>query len=209
MCFTMVSKSGTMPLRGSLQVEHREAVARAGVDEGAVELLLVGVQVQQQFQHLVVHAVRIGVLAVDLVDDHDGLEAVVQRLLQHEAGLRLRAVHRVHQQQHAVHHLHDALHLAAEIGVAGGVHDVDRDAAPVQGGVLGLDGDALLALQVHGIHGALFHFLAGGEGAAFPQQFVDQRRLAVVDVGDDGDIAVLDGTHVGIPGAGCFKGAGV
>ena len=56
-------------------------------------------------------------------------------------------------------------------------------------GVLGQNGDAALALQVVGVHDALDHMLVGAESAALPQHGVHQRGLAVVDVGDDGDIA--------------------
>ena len=65
------------------------------------------------------------VRAVDLVDDHDDLVPQLQRLLQHEAGLRHRAFGGVHQQQNAVHHLEDTLDLAGKIGVARCIDDVD------------------------------------------------------------------------------------
>ena len=44
-------------------------------------------------------------------------------------------------------------------------------------------------LEVVGVHHALGHLLVRGEGAGLAQQLVDQRGLAVVDVGDDGDVA--------------------
>ena len=69
--------------------------------------------------------------------------------------MRLRALGGIDDQQHAIDHLHDALDLAAEVGVAGGIDDVDGVAAPVDRGVLGLDGDALFAFEVHRVHGAL------------------------------------------------------
>ena len=59
----------------------------------------------------------------------------------------------------------------------------------VDGGVLGQDGDAALALEVGVVHRALGDPLVGAEDAALVQQGVDQRGLAVVDVGDDGDVA--------------------
>jgi hypothetical protein len=64
-----------------------------------------------------------------LIDD-DRLEAHREGLLGHEARLRHRAVHRVDQQQHRVDHRQHALDLAAEVGVARGVDDVDAVAAP-------------------------------------------------------------------------------
>jgi hypothetical protein len=69
--------------------------------------------------------VRVGVGAVDLVDAEDRLQAHLQRLGQHELGLRHDAFLGVDQQDAAVHHAEDALHLAAEVGVAGRVDDVD------------------------------------------------------------------------------------
>ena len=51
------------------------------------------------------------------------------------------------------------------------------------------DGDAALALEVVGIHGAFDHPLVLAVDAGLLQQPVDQRGLAVVDVRDDGDVA--------------------
>ena len=59
----------------------------------------------------------------------------------------------------------------------------------VDGGVLRQDRDAALALELVRVHHALGDPLVGAEDAALVQQRVDQRRLAVVDVGDDGDVA--------------------
>ena len=53
---------------------------------------------------------------------------------------------------------------------------------------LRLDGDAALALQVHGVEHLLFH-LALGQPAAQLDEAIGQRRFAVIDVGDDGKIA--------------------
>ena len=55
---------------------------------------------------------------------------------------------------------------------------------------LRLDGDAALALQVHGVQHLGLHF-AVGEAAAELDQAVGERGLAVVHVGDDGKIADL------------------
>ncbi len=166
-------------------------VAGAGVNEWGAELLFAGVKFQKQFQHLVVHAMRVGVLTVDLIDDDDDLQALRQSLFQDESGLGLRTVKGVHQQEHAVHHAEDALDFAPKVGVAGSVDDVDCAAAPMDGGILGLDGDPLFLFEVHRVHGAFFHCLIGAVHAAFTQQLVHQRRFAVVDVGDDADISKL------------------
>jgi hypothetical protein len=59
----------------------------------------------------------------------------------------------------------------------------------VHRGVLGEDGDPALTLEVGVVHHPLRHLLIGAECAALAQQRVDQRRLAVVDVGDDRHVA--------------------
>jgi hypothetical protein len=51
-----------------------------------------------------------------------------------------------------------------------------------------LDRDAPLALQIHRVEHLRFHF-AGLQGARLFEQTVGQRRLAVIDMGDDGEIA--------------------
>ena len=59
-----------------------------------------------------------GVRPVDLVDDDDDAVSELERTLKDEARLRHRSLGGVHQEYDAVDHLEDALHLAAEIGVA-------------------------------------------------------------------------------------------
>ena len=60
-------------------------------------------------------------------------------------------------------------------------------------GDLGENGDAALALEIVGIHRAFGHPLVIAERAGLLQQAVDQRGLAMVDMGDDGDIAKMHG----------------
>ncbi len=175
---------------------HRGASGlRRAVDDGevqGVDLVLVD-QVHEQGVDLVDDFADTRIGTVDLVDHDDDRQLLCQRLAQHEAGLRQRAFGGVHQQQHAVDHLQTALHLATEVGVAGGIDDVDGELLAVShgvihGSVLGQDGDALFALQVHGVHDAGVHVLVLPEGTGLPQHGVNQGGLAVVDVGDDRDI---------------------
>ena len=132
---------------------------------------------------------RVG--AVDLVDHHDRLQPHAQRLGDHELGLRQRALGGIDQHQRAVHHVEDALDLAAEIGVARRIDDVDARVLPQDRGRLGEDRDAALALQIVRIHRALDLALVVAIGAGLLQQPVDQRGLAMVDVGDDRHVAEI------------------
>ena len=127
--------------------------------------------------------------AVDLVDDDDDAVTQLQRAGEDEARLRHGALSGVDEQDDAVDHLEDTLHLAAEVGVARRVDDVDLGIAIVDGGVLRKDGNAALTLKVVGVHHAIHDLLIFTVDAALLEHLVDKRSLAVVDVRDNGDVA--------------------
>ncbi len=64
-----------------------------------------------------------------------------------------------------------------------------RNVVVVHGRVLGQNRDAALALEHVRVHDPFGHPLVGPEDPALVQHRIHQRRLAVVDVGDDGDVA--------------------
>ena len=78
--------------------------AAAGVERREVELLVIGLEVEEQLEHFVEHFGGPRVGAVDLVDDDDRLEAERERLAGDELGLRHRPFGGVDQQDHAVDH---------------------------------------------------------------------------------------------------------
>ncbi len=166
-----------------------QTLAGVGAIDRKVELLLVGIEIDKEVVDLVQDLGGPGVVAVDLVDHHDRRQTELERLGEHETGLRQRSLGGVHQQQDTIDHLQGPLDLAAEIGVAGGVDDVDLDALVAHGGVLGEDGDAALTLEIAGVHHAFGNPFVGAEGAALPQHGIHQGGLAVVDVGDDREIS--------------------
>ena len=73
--------------------------------------------------------------------------------------------------------------------MAGGVDDVDLLAFVEDGGVFGEDGDAAFALELVRIHDALGEGFVGAESTGLAQKSIYKGCFAVVDVGDDGDIA--------------------
>jgi len=176
-------------LAGLGDVEHGVTVQRRSEHHREIHLLFGGAEFVEQVEGMVDDPVRAGAGAIDLVDHHDRLESQRQRLAGDEAGLRHRPLDGVHQQQCAIHHRQDALDLAAEIGVAWGVDDVDVSALVVDRAVFGEDGDAAFPLQIVRVHDALGHLLVGGEGAGLAQHLIHQGGLAVVDVGDDSDVS--------------------
>ena len=163
------------------------------VDVREVELLIGRADGGEEVEGVVQHPVGISVRPVDLVEHQDRAKAELQRLAQHELRLRHHAFFGVDQQEATVHHAEDPLDLAAEVGVAWGVDDVDaglaRLAVPQHGGGLGEDGDPAFALLIIGVHRPFDGGLVGAENAGLRQQLIDECGLAMIDVGDDGDIS--------------------
>ena len=142
----------------------------------------------QQILDLLGDVVGHGRRQVDLVDHrHDG-QVLLQRGEEVRHRLRLDALRRVDHEHGAFAGLQRAMHLVAEVHVAGRVDQVDlvllAVAAVDHAHGAGLDRDALLALQIHGVEQLLAH-LALGDGVRHLDQAIGQRALAVVDVGDD------------------------
>ena len=160
-----------------------------GVQQGKLELFLGHAQVDEQVVDLVEHLGGTRIRPIDLVDDDDDGQAAGEGLAEHEPGLRQGAFGGIHQEDGAVHHRKGALDLAAEIGVARGVQDVDLHALPDDRAVLRGNGDPALALEVHAVHEAFLGFLSFAEHAGLLEHGVDERGLAVVDVRDDRDVA--------------------
>ena len=125
MVLSRVSNRGIRSVPGTSGVQACGALTAAAEQHGAVQLLVGSAQIHQQVQHLVDDFLDAGVGAVDLVDGDHQAQVLLQSLLQHETGLGHAALGSVHQQQHAVDHLQHALHLAAKVGVARGIDDVD------------------------------------------------------------------------------------
>ena len=107
--------------------------------------------------------------------------------------LCLDALRGVDDEQRALARRERARDLVVEVDVARRVDQIERVDLPVGGGVIerdgaGLDRDAALALQVHVVKDLVLH-LARRNGVALFKKPIRQRRLAVVDVRDDGKIS--------------------
>ena len=73
--------------------------------------------------------------------------------------------------------------------MSGCVDDVDNHVVKTDGRVLGEDGDALFLFEVTGAHNALAGVLVVTKGPGLTEHGVYQRRLSVVNVGDDGNVS--------------------
>ena len=171
------------------QLAFGEAGFGTGVNVREIELLVGGVQFEEKLEDHVEDLVGTGVFAIDLVDHHHRLEAVLHRFAKDEFGLGLRSLVSVNHEQHAIDHLHDTFHFPAEVGVPRGVDDVDPVFVPLERSVLRADRNPLFFLEIHRVHDPFLELLVGLKGSRLSEQLVNQGGFAVVDVGDDGDVA--------------------
>ena len=133
-------------------------------------------------------AVGVGLRQVDLVHDRDDLEVVLDREVGVRERLRLDSLRRVDDEQRAFARLQRARHLVGEVDVARRVDQVELVALPVDAHGLGLDRDPALALEIHRVEHLVAH-VARRDGVRELENAIGERRLAVVDVRDDREVA--------------------
>ena len=172
--------------RGRGRIMRREAGLARREDIREIELFLAGTLIRERIEDLVEDLGRAGVRPVDLVDHDDRPDVARERLAQDELRLGHRPFEGVDEDEGPVGHLERPLDFSAEIGVAGRVDQVDLDLAILDRDVLGEDRDASLSLQVVGVQNALALELRCPVLAGLAEHRVNQRRLAVVNVGNNG-----------------------
>ncbi len=80
--------------------------------------------------------------------------------------------------------------------MTGRIDDIDARRLAINRSDFGKNSDAALTLEIVRIERALDQALMLAEGARLLQQAIDQRRLAVVDVSDNGDVAQVHGKPI-------------
>ena len=166
-----------------------DAVARLGGDAQHV-----GRVVAEQIGDLDGRPVRVGCGEVDLVRDGDDLEPVLDREVGVRERLRLDTLRGVDHEQRALAGLQRARDLVREVDMPGRVDEVELVALPGDADGLGLDRDAALPLELHRVEDLLAH-LARRDGLGQLEDAVRERRLAVVDVRDDREVADVALVH--------------
>ena len=148
----------------------------------------------EQIGDLLGDALGLGAGEVDLVQARDQLEARLDRQVGVGDRLRLDALRGVDDQQRALACGQGARDLVGEVDVAGRVDQVQLVGLPVVRRLvehahrLGLDRDPALALEVHRVEQLGAH-RARVDRVGQLEDPIGQRRLAVVDVGDDREVA--------------------
>src|SRR5438067_2762912 len=135
---------------------------------------------------------RLRGVEVDLVDHGDDRQARLDRLVEIGQRLRLDALRGVDDEDRALARGQRPRHLIGEVDVTRRVDEVQLVGLAIFRRVghadrLQLDGDPTLALQVHRVEDLVLH-VALADRTGLLQQAVGQRRLAVIDVGDDAEV---------------------
>ncbi len=134
--------------------------------------------------------VDVGSGAVDLVDEQQRRHAEPLQRPHQDPGLRLHPLDGGQHQHGAVEHTEDPLDLGDEVGVPGGVDDVDDEVVERERHDGGLDRDAAAALEREAVG-------AGGAGvdrarlvddAGEVQEALGEGGLTGVDVGEDAQV---------------------
>ena len=116
------------------------------------------------------------------------MQVKIQCFLQYKTSLWHRAFKRIDQQQDAISHFQNALHLTAKIGVTRCIDHIYLNAFIGNGDVLCQNGNTTFPLKVIAVHDKVACFLVVAEYVGSMQYLIDQCRLTVVNVRNDGDV---------------------
>ena len=153
----------------------------------------------------------LGTRQVDLVQDRDNRQVILESQVQVRERLSLDALRGVDEQDRALTCRQGAGHLVGEVHVPGRVNHVERVwgvlVRPRHAHGLALDRDATLALDVHAIQVLVAH-LASLNDAGQLEHAVRERRLPMIDVGDDAEVTDLRLRGVGRADLRLLRGRG-
>jgi len=188
-------KEGSQVLAFIVHMELGNAVSGGAVNQWEIQLVVICFQFDEEVQNFAFHVGNTLVRTVDFVDDNDRFQLMFQCLSQHVLGLGHRAFVSVYQEQYAVHHVQDTFHFAAEVSMPWGVDNVDFDTVVHDRGVLCQNGNASFPFQRVGVHDTFCHLLVVPENMTLFQHGIDKSRLAMVDMGDNGNVADIFSFH--------------
>ena len=152
---------------------------------------------------LVADPLGIGGRQVNLIDDGEDLQTVIYCQIAVGKGLRFDALGGIDNENSALTGGQRPADLIVEIDMAGGINEIEVIGFAVIGFIIqrdgaGLDGDTALPLQLHIIQDLIFHITLGNRFGGF-QDAVGEGALAVIDMGDDAEIADVVLIAHGVP----------
>src|SRR5690606_2043649 len=108
------------------------------------------------------------------VDDNNGFQAELKRLLQDKPCLWHRTLKSIHQQQASIRHIEHSLNFPTEVTVTRGVDDINLVILVADRYVLGNNCDTPFPLQVIAVHDKLARNLMFLKELTGHKQFVDK-----------------------------------
>ena len=179
---------GRRNVRDQVFQRRFDAQARLGADETGVR----GVNADNLFDFKL-HTLGIGLGQVHFVQDRHDVQTLLDGRVTVRYGLGFNTLPGIDDQQRPLTGRQRARNFVGKIHVSGGIDkveliDIATPGGVIQGDALRFDGNAALALDIHGIEHLRLH-LAIAQTAAVLNKAIGQRRLAVIDMGDDRKIA--------------------
>ena len=175
------------------------AINCRGINNREIKLLVACTQLNHQVEYLVDSSIGVSIGAVDLVDHNNDAQTTLKGMRKNETGLRLGAFISINNEQCAICHVENALHLATKVGMTGGVDNVDLSVLVMDGDVLRENGNAALALLIIRVEYAFGDFLVFAEYMRGPEQAVNQGGFTMVNVRNDCHIADVFLFHLLLP----------
>mmetsp|Transcript_11529 Transcript_11529/g.24575 ORF Transcript_11529/g.24575 Transcript_11529/m.24575 type:complete len:609 (-) Transcript_11529:113-1939(-) len=144
---------------------------------------------------------RIAPLSVQFVNKRQSWHIVPFHLSIHRQTLRLYSRHTAKYQNTTVQYSQSAFYLNGEINVTGSIDNVDPRVLPSTEGGGGLDGDALLALEIHAVHFGTHAILPanivdGVDPTGVVEDAFGQCGLSRVNMGGNSNVASFDGFEI-------------
>ena len=197
----MASNSGCRSFGRDGQVGRGDALPAGGVDDREVERRVVGAQLDEQVEDGVEHLGEPGVGAVDLVDDDDRPQPVLERLAEHEARLRQRPLGGIDEQEARRRPSCRTRSTSPPKSAWPGVSMRLTLTSPsvkamfLARMVMPRSRSRSLESRIRPCCPPASLSSSSAEQAGLAQHLIDQGGLAVVDVGDDGDVADVVPAH--------------
>ena len=195
-----------MAVRGALRrrntfddcLQHlRYALTCLGTDQQCIR----GVEADRAFDHLF-SALDVGALQVNFVDDGDDLQPVIDCQIGVGQCLCFYTLGGIHYEQCPFAGCQRSRDFIRKVHVTGRIDQVELINLAIprlihHADSMCLDGDAALALEIHGIKDLRLH-LPGRNRPGQLQQAVGQRGFAVINVCDDREITDEGAVHAGL-----------
>ena len=165
------------------------------VDGFEIKLFVRCAQFNEKFHYLLLQFFFHKLALVYFVNNNKHLFAKAKRLFQHVPCLWHATFNGINKKQHAVYHGQNAFHFPTEIGVAGGVDNVDFGALVVHGCVFCKNGNSPFTFDVVTVHHTVLNNFVCAENAVLLEQLVNHGGFAVVYVGNNCNVSDVLSLH--------------